>query len=816
MKLLLVSLACWATAGSATGDVSKEAGALVARKRHAEAAELLVHWLQRNEGSPEEHELYAEALAGLDRLDESAFHAERARTLLREADDDGSRSYRALTNDLAKRDPLARRRDAFFKEVTKTWLDLAKRLEKDEQGERAGGLLARVTPHATGKERRELEKLAARLASATREVDLGGTQTAEGTLPLLELESKRYELACHLERDVAERLADTMDDIFESYVQVYFEGDGRRASGRKATLHIHPSHAAMMKHWTDPSRSVGGWWSPGEWVVHAYDTRSDQGSLEPMLETLFHEASHQFMTMLSKGASPPSWLNEGTASFFEGARAMEDGRVLWPDAARNRLLSLTGMLTRGNGPDVFDVISYDEPGSYAGEYYPFGWGLVYYFLQYEDPETLAYVWRPYYDAYTQRITTRGGEPYEVFEEIFLAPGNPGGFEDFDAFRAAWSEWIRSEVFPLHQGRDIERLRRAKLTRYLEAANRVRDGADAGTVTEAEFLERALQHADSLRNGAVTPDGEILLLQAELLQRLARDGTAAFFIEAALALVEEGSFELAEDRRAALEARLSELDGQSSPLRTLRLKERLLRTKARRLADDYAALERPYLLRAFTFALEAGRLFDDTEVLLPRADELRRETVAHGLVPSRIVQVGAGAWQNLSEDDDVAEFEAERGEVMLAISARMSARLALDVPIEGDAEVRALVQAEGDVWRSSFLGVVVSGTPQGTWWAVGLSRDELALVACERDASGAPSYRTKRTWRVNPPLGENEPPLLAVRLQPDGTLTLRFGEDPEREPVRTELPEPLPAIRFVGILVKDARLKLSDFLVEIFP
>ena len=101
----------------------------------------------------------------------------------------------------------------------------------------------------------------------------------------------------------------------------------------------------MLQDWKGDARP-SGWWSPGEWTVTCYDTRTTSGSLDAMLETLFHEASHQFMTMVTKGGWAPSWLNEGTATFFEGARGDGGRRVLWPDAAIGRLQDLNAMFQR--------------------------------------------------------------------------------------------------------------------------------------------------------------------------------------------------------------------------------------------------------------------------------------------------------------------------------------------------------------------------------------------------------------------------------------------------------------------------------------
>ena len=192
----------------------------------------------------------------------------------------------------------------------------------------------------------------------------------EGHWPLIELESEHYRLACHLEPDVVDLVADTMDDIYAAYVRIYFDGDERKAPSAKATIHIHATWDDMAAlYGPTPSGGLGGWWSPGGNEVHTYDTRDRGSSLDEMLDTLFHEASHQFMTALARGGPVPAWLNEGTSCFFEGSVAMSDHRVLWPDAALGRLGALSAALRSDAGPGLAAVIGYDQPGSYGGEYY---------------------------------------------------------------------------------------------------------------------------------------------------------------------------------------------------------------------------------------------------------------------------------------------------------------------------------------------------------------------------------------------------------------------------------------------------------------
>ena len=795
----------------------EEAEDLIGARRHEEAERLLGEWMRRNGAQPEAHELRAQALLGLERRDEAAHELALALEVLREPGAGDERLARRILGRLVAADPLARRRDDLFQQMTRTFVGVAEGLLREGHPARALDLLERLRPIGEGRELAELEQLLARARAAFEEVDLDAAGDGGDGRGRIEIESERYVLDCDLEPEVAQLVADTMDDVFDYYVQVYFDGDEGRASKRKARIRLHADHESMMAEFPEPGRSVGGWWSPGEWTVHAFDTRGVMGTLDQMLETLFHEASHQFMTMLAGGASTPSWLNEGTASFFEGARAMADRRVLWPTAAPSRLLSLAGMLRSGTGPDVRDVVAYEEPSSYPADHYPFGWGLVYFLQQYEDPTSLAHVWRPYYQRYREEVVARGSGSMRLFEEVILAPGNPGGFVTFDDFAAAWRRWILEEVLPLEQGPQRRALRRALFDRYVAAADAAK-AVRGAPVSEEELLLRALEQAEVIRgeiDPEERPDGELLLAEADVLERLGRGPGAAAALERALELAEAGRLELSEARVEALHERMARLDRRNAPLRQLRLRTAGYTKRARALLAGYRDGEQPFTLRAYTFALQAGRALQD-EQLLAAAGELEERVLAAGVSVGRLVPVAGSRWDTIFTARE-KDFAHGPGWIRLEIPARYAGRICTDVGLRAPYGVRCRLAREGEVYGSSFHGVVVSGHAQEDWYAVGIgSRDQLVVVRCARDSGGVPTTRSHRSIALVPPIGADEELELDVRVEPAGVLEIRLLGPLGRAPVRVELPGPPPERSHVGILVKDGRLVLEDLLVEVFP
>ena len=116
-------------------------------------------------------------------------------------------------------------------------------------------------------------------------------------------------------------------NVFYRSVFRYKERGGTMA---RCKLHVYKHRSEFDEHNADLdlSPSTKGFFMPGANEVHTYDPRTDPypDTLEGLWGTLFHEASHQF-TRAALSPAVPTWLNEGTASYFEGARLLANGTV---------------------------------------------------------------------------------------------------------------------------------------------------------------------------------------------------------------------------------------------------------------------------------------------------------------------------------------------------------------------------------------------------------------------------------------------------------------------------------------------------------
>ncbi len=801
-------------------DVHARAEELLEEKEYDAAAGLLREHVMRAGEDARARELFGRALLHLERPDEAAHHLSVAVRLIETGGN--TRGARNARRDLGRADKLNGRRERVFRDITSKLLKAAEGLHESGHAERALDLLDRVSTVATGKDAAKVATLHETVRAAFEEIDLDSATVErgeEGAWPLIELESDHYKLRCNLEREVVELVADTMDDIHAYYVSLYLDGDEGAISSAKATIRIHPDREKMLEHWGGGGDGPEGWWSPGENKVTCYDTRTKGGSLDWMLLTLFHEASHQFMTALSqKGGWAPAWLNEGTSTFFEGAVAMADHRVLWPDAAIGRLRNLAGMLEHGTGPTLTDVIGYSGRGSYPGEYYAFGWGLVYFMQQYEDPTTLAYVYRPLYARYREHITSRGGDSMDLFEEVFLGADSPLGHTDLTGFERDWRRWILEEVKPLHIGPSTEQRKRRTdaVERYLEAAEAA-GGKRKTTPAEREFLSRALGHIEHVRTKIDAEHGPDLLLltrQIDVLTRLERASACAPLLEQVLDGYDEGRFELDEERYEDFEKRLRTLDRRNWALRNARSRIAGLTRAARRLTDDYLEVEPPLLLRAYTFAAEAGTALDDEEQLLPLADELRERARNAGILLGEVRPLGArkADWETVFSAD-ARQFDpgAAGGVRIAAVRPAAYVNTALKVGVEY--EVRARLRRVGEVFMSSVHGLVVHAPLDGDWIVFGIGREGRAGLwrISPTEGGGALSRSMQKLFLDRPVAADEHPRITAHVAGRRLTVTVE-----DREPLDIELPEDLAPPRHVGVFVKDGECVFEDAVVEIYP
>lgn len=266
--------------------------------------------------------------------------------------------------------------------------------------------------------------------------------------------------------EVMVRAAEAMEQMNAFYRRFFQYGtpqDGRKVP--RIHLYIMRDHEEYLHNGASKPE-----WSGGVFTGSTVETYTGDRGFEGMVGTLFHEASHQFVSLAT---SATGWLNEGIASFFEGTRILANGTVQMNLPATHRLFPLAARMERGWMRDEKDGTDSAEPNTvpptaptfrillenkyvWGPAWYAPTWGVVYFLYNYQDPFDGRFIYRKAFREFIDSSGGRSGEgAVENFEKIVLAhPAPPTPGLDFskaketvklpatiDEVDAVWKEWI---------------------------------------------------------------------------------------------------------------------------------------------------------------------------------------------------------------------------------------------------------------------------------------------------------------------------------------------------------------------------------------
>ncbi len=260
--------------------------------------------------------------------------------------------------------------------------------------------------------------------------------------------SDNYTVVTNMGYALGEDMSHAMEQMNASYRHVFGYKE-RGGSMRRCVINVYATRAEFDE-LGERSPSVKGFFRPGENSVTTYDPRTEPQprDISFLWSTLFHEASHQFTDAVWPNQIP-TWLNEGTASYFEGARLQTNGKVAFNGIPDGRLRGVVAGINQGS-TTLEEVITYFQDGSYPGEYYPFGWGLVYFLHNFEDEDSER-VYLPIYRDFMQSYKSGGKHDIKArFEEFFVEEANVAGIESYEDFVVQWEGWLK-ELHGTHFG-----------------------------------------------------------------------------------------------------------------------------------------------------------------------------------------------------------------------------------------------------------------------------------------------------------------------------------------------------------------------------
>ncbi|MFT7619455.1 MAG: hypothetical protein ACI97A_003109 [Planctomycetota bacterium] len=307
-------------------------------------------------------------------------------------------------------------------------------------------------------------------------------------------ETEHYTIKTNAGYEVLVIAATICEQLHSMYRDFYGVPSDREV--RKVEVKIFKTNAEFQNYAPEGMKTAGGYFAGKEIVT--YDTGGNRGHL---WETLAHEASHQFTSLVSRGWQP-TWLNEGTATWFEGVRILSNGRVrrnLIPRYS-NRLASFLRH-TKGQESFTLSEILTTKPGlsNYTGIHYSYGWALIYFLYNFTDDKgRLAYreTLKSYLvEGFAKQVEST--QHVNDFEMRVIKPAKVAGIADLKSFEKVWKSWI-ADLGNTSTGK-TDPIDSWMTTARLCAANKkLLDVAD-------EFVTRVLQrnpvHEEALALGA---------------------------------------------------------------------------------------------------------------------------------------------------------------------------------------------------------------------------------------------------------------------------------------------------------------------------
>ena len=366
-----------------------------------------------------------------------------------------------------------------------------------------------------------------------------------------ELETEHYKVKTDAGYRVLMTAAHAMEQV-QVFYRLFHQYKTANEKIPIANVWIFKSHEEYKTIGHPPTDWAGGHWD-GSSVV-TFDPRGEGSTagLTDLLDTLFHEASHQF-TSLCGGGGVPAWLNEGMASFFEGTRLLSNGKLDWNLVAPGRLYPLVDSIHTGKRT-LAEVIQ-GKVDDYR-EYYPWGWGIVYYLYNAEDAQGRL-VYRPSMREYFQGYSS--DKHLERFVEFFVTQPKLEGVTNIEEFDQRFRAWIL-ELADADRGKiDVAR----KFEERGDQQARLSDWKRA-----VEFYDRSLQR---------DPDyPEVLWKLAAALEQTGETDRAAGVLRQWLTVQSPSFLDGSADaetlkRRADAQSRIPKLDTSAKRLAEIRQK-----------------------------------------------------------------------------------------------------------------------------------------------------------------------------------------------------------------------------------------------------
>jgi hypothetical protein len=226
-------------------------------------------------------------------------------------------------------------------------------------------------------------------------------------------ETEHYKVTSDISAEASKRYGDNLEAAYRHYAASFKVPDLRpRPKPRVSIFNTAENYYTYFELLSeDRGENTLGVFRPNLNELVLFEKASD---LADTNHTLYHEAVHQFMTLMTS-RTPPYWYNEGVAEYI-GAIKIQNGKVVEKGIVLNRL-ALMQYALEVKAELAFEKIMNETPGEFYGSgnvflKYAQAWSMVHFFYEFEKGK-----YQPLIEKYFELLRA-GKTPRECYDAVF--------------------------------------------------------------------------------------------------------------------------------------------------------------------------------------------------------------------------------------------------------------------------------------------------------------------------------------------------------------------------------------------------------------
>jgi tetratricopeptide (TPR) repeat protein len=229
-----------------------------------------------------------------------------------------------------------------------------------------------------------------------------------------EAETEHYLVATDVGPEAARRYAENLEAAYRHYAETFHPPVRTRRKPRVAVFQSAENYYTYFELLSENrGESTLGVFRPELNELVLFETSSFGGD---SLHTLYHEAVHQYMTLVTP-TTPPFWYNEGLAEYL-GAIEVKDGKVVAAALIQKERLGLIRSVVEAGSDFPFERIMNETPGEFYGPgvgiRYAQAWSMVHFLYEHGKGRHREKIRRYFH------LLRDGWSPRQAYDDVFAA------------------------------------------------------------------------------------------------------------------------------------------------------------------------------------------------------------------------------------------------------------------------------------------------------------------------------------------------------------------------------------------------------------